>query len=283
MSQPVLSNWGKYMKSVVKKILRFLLPASVKRYIKRVVAEEIYHSNLTSVAPSTPCAPPTSAVPSAPCAPPTYSQAGEDGVLSFLFADKKHQNITYLDVGTNMPNFCNNTYIFYLKGHRGVCVEANQSLIPLIMEVRPEDRVINAGVSPDGTKEAEFYIFEADANSTFDKTEAEKRAAYGTYKIVKTVKVPLIHINDLIKENFSAYPDFLNIDIEGLDLDVLKSIDYKKYPIPVICVETCVYSENHIRPKDKSIAEFLMSKGYEIYADTYINTIFVNKNWFYEA
>lgn len=260
------------MQSVIKKMFRFLLPGAVKKYIKKIIAEEIYYSNPTSIAAST-----------QPCAPPTYSQAGEDGVLNFLFADKKHQSIKYLDVGTNMPNFCNNTYLFYLKGHRGVCVEANQALIPLITEVRPEDKVINAGVSPDETKkEAEFYIFEADANSTFDKREAERRAAYGTYKILKTVKVPLIHINDLIKENFSTYPDFLNIDIEGLDLDVLQSIDYKKYPIPVICVETCMYSENHIRPKDKSIAEYLINEGYEIYADTYINTIFVNKKWFYK-
>jgi len=260
------------MKPVLKKVIRFLLPVSLRKSIKKVIAEEIYHSNLTSVA-ITP-----------PMAPPTYSQAGEDGILNFLFADKKQQNIQYLDIGTNVPNFCNNTYLFYLKGHRGVCVEANQSLIPLIMEVRPEDKVINAGVSPDETnKEADFYIFEADANSTFDKAEAERRAAYGTYKILKTVKVQLIHINNLIKENFSTYPDLLNIDIEGLDLDVLQSLDYKKYPIPVICVETCMYSENHIRPKDQSIAEYLMNEGYEIYADTYINTIFVNKKWFYKV
>ena len=74
----------------------------------------------------------------------------------------------------------------------------------------------------------------------------------------------------------------LSLDIEGLDLEVLKSLDFEKYPIPVICVETCTYSENHIRPKDKTILEFVMSKGYEVYADTYINTIFVNKAWFYK-
>jgi len=96
------------------------------------------------------------------------------------------------------------------------------------------------------------------------------------------VKVPLININKIIKENFTAFPDFLSIDIEGLDLDVLKSLDFDQFPIPVICVETCTYSEDHIRPKDYSIAEFVISKGYEVYADTYINTIFVNKDWFYK-
>jgi hypothetical protein len=102
----------------------------------------------------------------------------------------------------------------------------------------------------------------------------------GTFKLNEVVKVPLISINKIIKENFESFPDFLSIDIEGLDLDVLKSLDFNHYPIPVICVETCKYSENHIRPKDHSISDFLLTKGYEVYADTYINTIFVYKKWF---
>ena len=114
-------------------------------------------------------------------------------------------------------------------------------------------------------------------------SEAEKRETSGTYKIKEVVKVPLVTINQIIKENFPAYPDFLSIDIEGLDLEVLKSLDFNKYPIPVICIETCVYSENHIRPKDLTIAEFIIPKGYEVYADTYINTIFVKTDWFYKS
>jgi FkbM family methyltransferase len=258
----------------LKKIIRMLLPASIKRFIKASVAKEI-HKEATARGVASANIP--------RYAPPTYSQAGEDGVLSFLFADRKQSKIRYLDIGTNMPDYCNNTYRFYLYGQRGVCVEANPALIPAILEVRPEDKVLNAGVSTDKSKEADFYIFEVDANSTFDKAEAEKRASTGTYRIVNTVKVPLVHINDLIKDNFSTYPDLLNIDIEGLDLDVLRSLDFRKYPIPVICVETCTYSENHVRPKDASIADFMMSMGYEIYADTYINTIFTNKDWFYKV
>lgn len=151
-----------------------------------------------------------------------------------------------------------------------------------IKKVRPEDKVINAGVSTESNKEADFYIFDIPAISTFDKKEAEYREIQGIHKIVKTIKVPLITINDIIKENFSTYPDLLSIDIEGLDLSVLKTLDFVAYPIPVIVVETCTYSENHIRPKDRSIIDFMLTKDYEIYADTYVNTIFVNKKWFYK-
>ena len=112
--------------------------------------------------------------------------------------------------------------------------------------------------------------------------EADNRVTYGTYKVIEVVKVPLMNINRLIQENFSTFPELLSIDIEGMDLQVLKSLNFDQYPIPVICVETCTYSENHIRPKDRTIEEFLRAKGYEVYADTYINTIFVSKNWFSE-
>ena len=217
-----------------------------------------------------------------PYVPASYSQAGEDAILRFLFQDFGIKKIEYLDLGTNIPDHGNNTYLFYRNNSRGVCVEADGSLIDTIKTTRPGDKVINAGVSVSTEKEADFYIFNEASINTFDKKEAEYRSSFGNYKIVQVVKVPLININDLIKNNFKTYPDLLSVDIEGLDLAVLQSLNYANYPIPVICVETCTYSENHIRPKDHSIAEFMITKGYEVYADTYINTIFVNKKWFYK-
>lgn len=218
-----------------------------------------------------------------PCLPLSFSQAGEDAVLRFLFNDKKIEQISYLDIGTNVPDYCNNTYLFYKGGSRGVCVEADKSLIPEIEKIRPEDKILNVGVSIEGEKEADFYIFDIKGINTFDEAEAKKRESFGTFKITEVVKVPLLDINSIIKNNFTTYPDLISIDIEGLDLPVLRTLDFEKYPIPAICVETCIYSENHIRPKDKTIEEFMLTKGYEVYADTYINTIFVNKEWFYSS
>jgi FkbM family methyltransferase len=186
----------------------------------------------------------------------SFSQAGEDAILRFLFDDKKLTRITYLDIGTNIPDSGNNTYLFYEKGSSGVCVEADGTLIPDIQAVRPKDTILNIGVSVGEDKESLFYVFNPNGMSTFDKEEAKKREQSGQYRIVKTVKVPLVNINQLIGQNFKTYPDLLSLDIEGLDLRVLKSLNFVEYPIPVICVETCMFSDNHIRPKDHSIAEF---------------------------
>jgi len=210
----------------------------------------------------------------------TFSQTGEDAIVQFLFADKKMNKISYLDIGTNLPDHINNTYLFYLSGSSGVCVEADKTLIPQIKKIRPRDKVLNIGISDKAEHEANFYIFNFGMN-TFDEKEVALRTASGNYKVLEVVKMPLQSINSIIKNNFVSYPDFLSIDIEGLDLSVLKTLDFNSFPIPVICTETCAYSENHVRPKDFRIQEFLTFVGYEVYADTYINTIFVNKKWFY--
>jgi FkbM family methyltransferase len=210
----------------------------------------------------------------------SYSQAGEDAILRFLFDDYGIRTISYLDIGTNSPTYGNNTFWFYKNGSRGVCVEADSTLIPEIVKKRPFDIVLNVGVSISNDTLADFYIFNQPAINTFDKSEAEKRLKSGKYKLEKIQKVNLKSINNIISDNFELFPDLLSLDIEGLDLDVLRSIDYEKYPIPVICVETCVYSENHIRPKDLEIINYLTSIGYFVYADSYLNSIFVNEKWF---
>jgi FkbM family methyltransferase len=210
----------------------------------------------------------------------SYSQAGEDVVVMHLLNDIGIKQIKYLDIGANKPTFGSNTYLFYSRGNTGVLVEADPSLIPRLKSYRKRDEILNIGVAVSEEKELEFYIFNEPGANTFNKEEALKRDQQGLHKIVDTIKVPLISINELIKNNFKTYPDFMSIDIEGLDLEVLKSLDIVKYPIPIICVETCQYSTNHIRPKDLSIGEFMKSIGYFAYGDTYINTIFVNENWF---
>lgn len=210
----------------------------------------------------------------------TYSQAGEDAIINFLINDKKIKNITYLEIGTNDPKASNNTYLFYLKGHRGVCIEADKTLINDIEKIRPGDKILNIGISTTNEGFADFYIFDCKGLNTFDKHEANNRISSGNYKLIQVDQVAIRSINSIIKENFQNVPDYLSIDAEGLDLSILKSIDFSIYPIPIICAETCVFSENHIRAKDHSISDFLFTKGYFAYADTYINTIFVNKIWF---
>lgn len=213
----------------------------------------------------------------------TFSQVGEDAILKFLFSDygMDLSKISYLDIGARHPTNGSNTFLFYSLGSKGVCVDADKGSIPLIKELRPRDKVLNLAISNSKKKVGHLFFMEG-GGSTLDKEEFKSRKDGEKSEKVNTFEVPLLNINLLIKKTFKTYPVFLSIDIEGLDLSVLESLDFTKYPIPVICAETCRYSKNHVRPKDNSISKFLVSKGYEIYADTYVNTIFINKKWFYK-
>ncbi len=210
----------------------------------------------------------------------SFSQAGEDRCIDFLFSALNIKKPSYLELGVCNPVIGSNTYLFYKKGGRGTLVEADKTLIDTIKKQRPEDVIINVGIASGEKSEGDLYIFDNKGYNTFVKEEAVFREQNSPNKIIRVEKVRFRSINDIIKQQFKTHPDLLSIDIEGMDYEVLQSLDYTKFPVPVICAETCTFSETHKKPKNRSIETLMLSKGYFVYADTYINTIFVNENWF---
>jgi len=211
----------------------------------------------------------------------TYAQSGEDLILSNLFYKLSIDKPSYIDIGANHPSYISNTYYFYLRGSRGVCIEPNPFLFKKIKKLRKRDTVLNVGVGFDEQPEADFYLFPKSAHglSTFSKEEAEywkntgmKKA--GKIEFEKIIKVKLISINTLITEYCENVPDFISIDVEGLDLAILQSLDFNLYSPRVFIVETLKYDSEQNEFKNKEIINFMTGKGYEEYADTHVNTIF---------
>lgn len=209
------------------------------------------------------------------------SQAGEDRVVEYLFTSMGISSISYIDIGANDPINCNNTYLFYGRGHRGVLVEPDLTFSERIKNTRPGDIVVNAAISDEGNKNADFFVFNEPSLNTLSEDDAKMRVKSGMFILTETRSIRLITIENIIHENLNdTLPHLISLDIEGVDYQVLKAFDFEKYPVPVWIVETCEYSENHIKPKVTSIIDLMLSKGYFVFADTYINTIFVNKEWF---
>lgn len=212
--------------------------------------------------------------------PYSFSQAGEDKILSYLFSSLGIKNPTYLDIGANHPVWGNNTYLFYQRGCKGVCIDADPSLLKELKKERKNDKCLSVGITFDDRKEADFYIFPIPALNTLSKEEADYREKNGSYKVIKKIKIPLKNINEIIKEHFYKTPDLISLDVEGIDFEILKSLDFSKSRPIAICVETISYSENRTEHKLTEIIDFVKTKGYFVYADTHINTIFVNENVF---
>lgn len=211
----------------------------------------------------------------------SYSQIGEDLIVDYLFNSLNINNPTYLDIGTNQPISNNNTYLFYTKNCKGVCIEPNIDMCKLIRKKRPNDTLLNIGIGLSDTQAADFYLFPGLLNgwSTFSQEEALKRQNESGITPQK-ISIALKPINEIIEKYFDPYPNFISIDVEGLDMDILKSIDFQQYQPEVICVETIIFSTTNSETKLLSIIEFLDSKGYLAYADTHVNTIFCRKNLF---
>ena len=205
----------------------------------------------------------------------TYSQCGEDQIVYFILGYLNVRKRDYLDVGAWAPVLNNNTYLFYTLGFRGLLIEPNVEACKKLREVRPGDRVLEAGIGVTATRQADYYVMTKSSWNTFSKEEAEHqvKVSNGTVAIRKVIKMPLLDINQVMAEHFTRAPAFLSVDTQGLELAILKSIDYRRFRPKVICAETLVTGTNKTIPET---AAFMEAQGYVVRGMSFVNTIFVD-------
>ena len=205
----------------------------------------------------------------------SYSQCGEDLIVKYIFDTIGISNPSYIDIGAHHPYYLSNTALFYQNGSRGINIEPDITLYKDFLTDRKEDINLNIGVGIH-EEDIDFYIISSPALNTFSKKEAENYSNESRHFIKSVEKVRVRTLPNILKDfSNENFPQFLSIDAEGVDETIIKAIDYeKKFPI-VICIETISYSETGNGIKNKEIIDFLEKKGYLLYADTYINSIFI--------
>lgn len=215
----------------------------------------------------------------------SYAQCGEDLIVSYLFGWIGITKPSYLDLGAHHPTFLSNTYHFYLQHSYGVCVEPDPIYFSGFQKKRKRDICLNVGVGPETAEAADFFLMSAATLNTFSEAEAKRFEAETSYMIVRKIKVPIVSVNEIIEEYFPRGLNFVSLDIEGLDLAILQAFDFTRWRPQVFCVETVVFSEQRSGAvKVSDIIQFMQQQGYFVYADTYINTIFVDQAaWHDEA
>lgn len=207
----------------------------------------------------------------------SFSQSGEDLIVRFIFDNIGIANPTYLDVGAHHPFHLNNTAIFYENGSRGINIEPDPQLFTEFQNLRKSDVNLNCGIS-DIEGELILNILNVPALNTFSHEEANRLVHENSFEILKKIPVHVDTIGNVLQKYCNnIFPDFLDIDVEGLDDLIVKSIDFTSAKPIVICLETRSYSETGRGQKNNEIIQYLTDKGYMDFADTYLNTIFVLK------
>ena len=203
----------------------------------------------------------------------TYSQYGEDlAVEKYL---EEIDNGFYVDLGCFHPIQYNNTILLYQKGWRGINIDINEFSIKLFNFCRPDDLNLNLAVS-DKNGEIDFYYQKKlSLLSTIKKSQCNF-SFQGKINKKKILSQTLTKALDDSKYK-NRQIDFLDIDIEGADLDALKSLDFFRYSPKLICVE--IFPENldmhNINIEKSDIYNLLKIKNYQkIWSGTF-NHIFV--------
>ena len=163
----------------------------------------------------------------------SYSMEKEDlEINKFL---KRIDNGFYVDVGGCHPTHRNNTYLLYKKNWRGINIDLSKFSIDLFNYIRPDD--INLNIAVSNKEGAITYYFQKKLSqlNTIKKNIAEKRMQ-GEIREQQISSSRLTSILDKTKFK-NRKIDFLNIDAEGADYDVLKSLDFNIYRPRLICVE----------------------------------------------
>jgi FkbM family methyltransferase len=204
-----------------------------------------------------------------------YSELGEDVILQHYCPEKTG---FYIDIGAYHPKRISVTRMFYERGWRGINIEPNPNSIKAFNRIRRRDINLNIGVS-DETGELDYYYY--GPRNGLNHFNIERYEAYKNMNRLpkKIIKIKVDTLNNILKNNLpkNTEIDFLTIDVEGLELNILKSLDYEKYAPKHILVEDLDFwnkNKDFMEFKNADLYKFLNTKKYIVVAKTWYTILF---------
>jgi FkbM family methyltransferase len=148
-----------------------------------------------------------------------------------------------------------------------VLVEAIPRLAQRLKETRPDDIVANYAITASFEKTVTFYVHEKDELSSVSVHHIDKFSEFGgSARIVETFTCPNVHIDEFTKTLKGAHIDFMSVDIEGADAEVLAAMDPTFQPSIIQC---------EVNGDVRVFTRILGPRGYGLVAETDVNAIFL--------
>lgn len=207
----------------------------------------------------------------------SYSQEGEDMILRRIFDKKK--NGFFVDVGAYHPKKFSNTYYFYKLGWKGINIDAMPGSMKKFNPIRKRD--INLEIPVSSKKQTlTYYAFNEPALNSFNKELSYSRNGKDGYKIIFEKDIETFTLSEILDKYLPKEIkeiDFMSIDVETFDFDVLKSNNWDKYKPLIVLIEDLYFRINDL--STSQIYGFLKDFNYDFFAKT-VNTHFFKRNDF---
>jgi FkbM family methyltransferase len=201
-----------------------------------------------------------------------YGQTAEDALLQRLLPEKEG---SYFDIGGGHPIKYSNTYAFYRRGWSGISVDAIKFNTKIYRLMRPRDSSIHALIG-DSNEMTDFFVFEPYGLSTADPEVAKNVLKIKDVRLLETIQLRTVRLSEIMPNITPYKASFLSVDVEGLDLQVLKTNDWTRFRPRVICVENWGGVQNSTTSE---IAAYLDSKNYRMHAFTGLSEIYIAKDY----
>jgi FkbM family methyltransferase len=201
----------------------------------------------------------------------SYSQEGEDMILRRFVVPNGAG--FYVDIGAHHPYRFSNTYYFHRQGWRGINIDPLPGAMELFNSCRPKDINLNLGVSENkGT--LSYVMFNEPALNTFDKELAQERQSEA-YKIIGSIDVPVMPLRELLDQHQDEFSviDLMSVDVEGYDLEVLRSNDWSRFRPRLIVVES-LHSNSISEVMQSEIYQYLLDRSYAIVGKSFYSCIY---------
>ena len=201
----------------------------------------------------------------------TYAQQGEDLILYRIITRILEWDIstkrTYVDIGAYHPIEHSVTYLLYTFGWQGIAIDG-RDIQKKFRKYRPNDIFINKIVGKDDNKKTKFYIHKRIGLINQKDTPAKTSE-------FEEINIPQININkELMRRNIKRI-DFLNLDVEGAELEIIKNFDFNNHSPTIIAIE--IHGNNVQECLNKEEAKIILNNGYICVGSAVITFFFVKK------
>ena len=208
----------------------------------------------------------------------SFAQQGEDLILDRIITRVLNWDINktynYIDVGAYDAVDHSVTYLLYLRGWRGIVFDPSFTTEKSFRFWRKRDKLIRAVVGDEDNTTVDFYI---PNSSNGDKSlTSSKYPPIEKIENYEKLTFKQVNLNKELRRQGIDKINFLNLDVEGAELEIINSFDFEFFKPSIIAIE--IHGNNIEEWLQTDEAKIIISKGYQAIGSAVITHFFVRKD-----